>query len=541
VLQAERVQPTHQFIAKLLARRAPNQIHNLSKSAATCISQQRSGSRKGSPLKTFIKHLGACTGSLLIAFGCGQQGPSSAPDDGVNTPNTPNVGGGGATSSSSPPRVSEGSGTGGPLLNNNNQQSPSNNNSSAAGTGMPCDVATIVQTRCVLCHAETPQFNAPMSLVDAADFSAQAPISSGTVSEAALRRISPDAARPMPPAGTVNPLSDSERATLQNWLQSGATAFGGECTGTGTGAGPGDGLLPPPPPSGSSLEPYQGWDDGDVECYPLVAHAEGNKQQPYKVGTVVDGYFGFAFAPPWGEGTRYVRAFRSVINNSQVLHHWLLFNQAGAVVDGQISPQLGAHPDGELLHGWAPGGNDAYYTPQVGVELEAGRGFLLELHYNSNDANAADASGVEICVTKTKPQNIALLSWLGTDAISGTTSSGVCRPKATQPIKIISGSPHMHLKGRHMKVTVHRANGTNEVVHDEAFDFENQRNYAEDITINPGDTIETVCNYSAPSRFGKGTNDEMCYWFAQSYPAGALADGAFVGTLVHGTNSCLGQ
>jgi hypothetical protein len=32
----------------------------------------------------------------------------------------------------------------------------------------------------------------------------------------------------------------------------------------------------------------------------------------------------------------------------------------------------------------------------------------------------------------------------------------------------------------------------------------------------------------------------MYYWFATAYPAGALADGALIGTLVHGNTSCLG-
>ena len=39
---------------------------------------------------------------------------------------------------------------------------------------------------------------------------------------------------------------------------------------------------------------------------------------------------------------------------------------------------------------------------------------------------------------------------------------------------------------------------------------------------------------------GKGTNEEMCYWFALAYPAGALADGGLLGTFTHGENACLG-
>ncbi len=475
---------------------------------------------------------------LLSACGAGGGGTN---DPGVTALGQPSDASGGSGSNpTTQPAVSEGQA---PPLGASSSEQPDTSGvglaEGAAAGGIPCDVAAIVQQRCSLCHGETPQFSAPMSLVEAGDFLAIAPISSQPVRDAALGRIGADAARPMPPPGTVEPLTESERSVLEQWLASGAPPAADGCSVTELPLEPESDGLAQPPASGASTAPYPGWDSGDVECYPLVANA-GDLQSPYRVGTATDEYIGFGFMPPWGEGTRYVRAFRAVVDNAQVLHHWLLFQQAGPIANGSVAPLLGAHPDGQLLHGWAPGGTDAYYTEKVGVELEGGRGYLLELHYNSSDPSAVDASGVEVCVTETPPENIALLSWLGTDLINGTRASGVCRPRAQEPIRIISGSPHMHLKGRHMTVTVHRADGTDEVVHDEPFDFENQRMYDEDVTIYPGDTIETTCEFSSPASFGKGTNEEMCYWFAQSYPAGALADGGLLGTLLHGPNSCLG-
>jgi len=191
--------------------------------------------------------------------------------------------------------------------------------------------------------------------------------------------------------------------------------------------------------------------------------------------------------------------------------------------------------------GWAPGGGDAFYTPDVGIQVDSSQGFVMEMHYNSTDATAVDASGVQICVSDKAPANLLSLSWLGTDNISGTSASGTCKPKATAPIHIISANPHMHLKGRHMKVVITRANGTTEIAHDEDFAFENQHAFPEKLVINPGDSLTTTCTFSAPSSFGKGTNDEMCYFFSLAYPARALADGGFIGTLVHGADACLGQ
>jgi len=407
---------------------------------------------------------------------------------------------------------------------------------------VPCNVATIVSEHCTTCHGATPAFNAPMSLVSAGDFGAAAPISSSrAVREVASQRINAEGGARMPPPGTVEALNADELATLTNWLNSGAPSAADGCQiGASITEGGIEELLPRPTETGTVLGPYEGWDDGGVECYPFTAYqpSGGAKDTPFNVGTAVDKYVGFGFKPPW-QGTRFVRAFRSVIDNSDVLHHWILFEEPSAA-DNSAEEILGAHPGGQMLHGWAPGGSDLYFTPDVAIRMDSATSYLLEVHYNSNDASATDASGLEICVSEQVPENEAIISWLGTDAINGTSATGTCAPRADDPIHIIAGTPHMHLKGSHMKVTVNRDSGADEVVHDEAFAFENQRGYAEDIIIQPGDSITTTCTYTAPSRFGKGTNEEMCYWFALAYPAGALADGGLFGTLAHGENACLG-
>jgi mono/diheme cytochrome c family protein len=415
--------------------------------------------------------------------------------------------------------------------------------SPAAGSTMPCDVAKIVNDHCATCHAETPKFNAPMSLVRADDWGKTAPVSgSQPVRDVAARRIRAEGPARMPPPGTVEALQPAELEALSAWLEAGAPGVADGCSIAGS--SPIEGgtaeLLPRPTTTGTLLGPYEGWDADGVECYPFVTYQPGaaDKATPYRVGTATDQYMGFGFKPPW-QGTRFVRSFRSIIDNEQVLHHWILFEEPSAQ-DGSVSEIVGAHPGGQMLHGWAPGGSDLYFTPDVGIRMESNTSYLLEVHYNSSDPSAVDASGLEICVTEAPPENEAIISWLGTDRINGTSATGTCQPRTDEPIHIIAGTPHMHLKGSHMRVVVNRDGGGTDVIHDEAFSFENQRGYAEDVVIQPGDSITTSCTYTAPSAFGKGTNEEMCYWFALAYPAGALADGGFFGTLVHGENACLG-
>jgi hypothetical protein len=89
-----------------------------------------------------------------------------------------------------------------------------------------------------------------------------------------------------------------------------------------------------------------------------------------------------------------------------------------------------------------------------------------------------------------------------------------------------------------MKVVLNRKGGMKEIIHDEDFDFEYQRQYVMDVTINQGDTLTTTCSYTGASTFGKGTNDEMCYFFSTHYPYNSLSS-LGIGTIIHGPNSCL--
>lgn len=289
---------------------------------------------------------------------------------------------------------------------------------------------------------------------------------------------------------------------------------------------------------GSSTEP-QKYDDPDLKCYEFRAHAAGDKTKAFSVGTQPDMYTNFTFMPPW-QGAAYARSFRVLKGNSTVIHHWLFYKNTAPGRDGDVAPSIGAHPTGELVHGWAPGGSDLYFDSDVGLEMPGGVAYVLETHHNNATGNPMDDnSGVEVCVTPKAPENIASLSWLGTDTISGTMASGVCKPTSTKPIQIIGVSPHMHLKGKHLTAEITRADGTKEMLHDAPFNFEDQRSYQVRNTLMPGDSIKTTCEYSAPARFGSGTMDEMCYAFTLYYPKLSLTNGNVISGLIHGPNTCL--
>lgn len=265
--------------------------------------------------------------------------------------------------------------------------------------------------------------------------------------------------------------------------------------------------------------------DPDIVCHEFRAHAAGGKQ-PLSVGIANDAYHEVAFEAPWTQ-TVYVKSFRALIDNKAVIHHWLFYR--GAAGDQNRALQAG----------WAPGGSDTYFSDDLGMELPV-EPYSIQYHYNSNDASAVDASGVELCVTPNKPANVATVSWLGTDAIFGAAAQGLCDPLGNERVHILAATPHMHKKGVRFEVIVNRAAGGTDVVHDKPFDFAYQQQYIYDIWLEPGDTITTKCTYNAPASFGPGTSDEMCYWFPIHYPANSLVDSGPFGKAIHGPNSCLG-
>lgn len=410
---------------------------------------------------------------------------------------------------------------------------------SSAQGGVPCEVARVVSAHCAECHGASPAFGAPMSLLTLADFQAASLTNKAAkIYELIPDRLAPtDTNRKMPP--TSKPaLSPADLEVLRAWAAGGAKADVNACPISDTSQIPAsDAGVSAGGSGGAHTTPIE-YNDPEMECYQLVAFANGKKNEKYVVQAgATDLYMNFYFKAPW-TGARYTRYVEIVTDNKSVIHHWLLFNNANPGLDGRATPGSGTHgADEELLYGWAPGASPMYLDPDVGQKLEGGTGFTLEAHYNNPSRMAGpDASGAKLCVTSKVPEHVAGLSWVGTDSIFGTSATGNCNPQDKE-IHLIAAQPHMHLKGKHMKVVVNRANGSKEVIHDEDFSFENQRYYPLNTVLKAGDTMTTTCSYNSLATFGRGTSQEMCYFFTLHWPAGALVGG--IGGALHGGYSCL--
>jgi len=508
--------------------------------------------------------------SALVFLGCADTQEPRIPNGVAGSPVlAPGAGGGGGGGTGLPPAA----GSTAPL---------------PAGGVLPCNVNRAVVANCQNCHSATPRFGAPMPLVTHADFTRDytavttMQLRGQTMKMHELARIRLNRqmnTAPMPPGGQMTP---ADHSMLDGWLAAGATAGttadancstgepvgggaggvaapGGGSGGTGAGGTPvgTGGTIAPPPGSEcdpGSYEPIQQM-PGET-CYELLTHGGQTPGDTSKY-TIFPGenYEEFYYKVPWPSGVQATR-FGARFDNLKVLHHWLLFSSSmSASADGTHQTVLGTQlldGNAQLLAGWAVGGCNVEFPPEMGLELPPSGMLNVQWHYfNNGGAPEEDGSGVQVCTVPpgTRP-NTGSLTWLGTEDFYGLVGmppgqndfGGRCPNDSDGPITIWGFWPHMHELGINMKSTIYRANGAVEEVFNRPFDFNYQVHYENkpSVVLQPGDEIESICTFNNTTDFnvifGPSTTQEMCYQFAFSYPARALDNG--VDSLIGATNTC---
>ncbi|MET0286574.1 MAG: hypothetical protein ABW352_18975 [Polyangiales bacterium] len=206
--------------------------------------------------------------------------------------------------------------------------------------------------------------------------------------------------------------------------------------------------------------------------------------------------------------------------------------------DGEVAPCNGPEPGAYMLAAFAPGVGDVRLPDDVGLQLPRGlrAGMVLEVQYDSGSSEVLDRTGVRICAARTRSRaHTASVHFTGTQAICippGARNhevSGSCEPRTDLgPIHVLDVWPSMHRHGRRMQIDVVRASGQRELLHDAAFAFDDQQRFPpRDVTLQPGDRLETRCWFDndmlLPIPFGDTAEEETCFGIITAWPAGALA------------------
>lgn len=377
-----------------------------------------------------------------------------------------------------------------------------------------CKAKAVFDARCVSCHDGERTAGAPMALKSFADLTAESEQYPGSkVFERVLARMKAETS-PMPPAGDATP---AQIRAVEAWIEAGARA-GSNPTCAGASAGGGG-------------SPADAWPADCENFYEIRAHDLEDSNKPYRMLQNTESHPGFTFDAPWGDEEVQALAFRPITDNKKILHHWILY-QSG---EGRA-----------FLSGWAPGQDEGERAlpRDVGMYLPSGAGSLyLDMHYYNLGEDAVeelDASGVEICTVskaKFRPNTATVfMGFVGFGAPMVPANSvdhavtANCVVKATEPVHLLSASPHAHRFATHMTFTA-TVGGEQIVLHDLPFNFEEQRSrrLPQEVVLNTGDTVTTTCTYTNPTNrdigFSENTDGEMCFNFALYYPKGALSCG----------------
>ncbi len=401
--------------------------------------------------------------------------------------------------------------------------------------GLPCEVASILQSSCASCHSDPPKFGAPMPLVDRGDLlAAPAGTAKGTVAtvgEAILQRIS-SADSPMPPPPSL-PLSDADKSVLNAYVQAGLPESTETCGGDG-GGGQGGGY--------------------DLPCTPDVVLKPA---APYEMpATSLDEYVCFGVEAP-SDLARHITAIGPVIDNEKILHHILLL-QSPTPVSAQGEPCDFVNINWKLIYAWGPGTPALVLPEEAGFPIgpdEPGH-FVLQMHYNNvmGVSGEKDQTAMGLCTTdQLRPNDADVMAF-------GSTSFNDIQPNQTStlgcdalipslvnpyfPVTIFQAWPHMHEIGRAMDSYITKAGG--EVIplaQVPNYDFEYQVTYPVDnVALDVGDTLTTKCTWQnttgAPVGFGEGTQDEMCFNFVSYYPRITAAQWHWLLPSQQGVSSC---
>jgi hypothetical protein len=386
---------------------------------------------------------------------------------------------------------------------------PGSGGEGPAANSLWCQAQPIFKKYCSDCHVEDGV--GPMPLITPDHFEGDAPSGKGSIVEVTQARLH-DTKKPMPPQAV---LKAEEMKILDEWLAAGAKP-GSDPTCGGDTDKPKEGKVWPPP--------------GCEKTYQITTMKGGAKA---KVQPKTETHPQFITDAPWGTQKVQGLAFKPITDNKRVLHHWIVYdNRTRAFVTG-----------------WAPGQDESELDKlpeDVGVYLPSGpQSLRLDMHYYNmfDDAKMEeDGSGVDICIT-TKPRKYESSTFMGFAALPNIPPGkhdmkGDCNVTTTQPVYLMSESPHAHKLAYHMKFEILRGGQVIKTMRDAPFNFEEQTStsFEQPFELKTGDVVRTICSFNNDTNrtvtFGENTGNEMCFNFATYYPKDALrCSGGFGGLL----------
>jgi hypothetical protein len=292
-----------------------------------------------------------------------------------------------------------------------------------------------------------------------------------------------------------------------------------------------------------------------AQCHELRNHATNDRAAPYLVKDG-DATSCFYYDVPWTKPS--VLVAWQTERDSETMQEWQLFATTGAQQHPAGSAELcvgggngnSRYGKSQLIMAHPRGSNDILMPPGVGIAVPPpGAKMVLQWHHlNRLGGVARDSSLVRLCTLPVGAvERSAGMTLLGTETVGtidglppGSHVVEASCPVRDREVSLLMIAPHMNQLGRHLSMSVMRANGVPQTILSLDFRPDRQLMRRIDVTLRPGDRVTTRCTYDnntgVPVPFGASFHHEQCFVFAIAEPAGALDNGAYSELGV--TNTC---
>ncbi|PRP94051.1 hypothetical protein ENSA5_41630 [Enhygromyxa salina] len=368
------------------------------------------------------------------------------------------------------------------------------------------DIAPLVYTNCVGCHAEGGI--APFALETYEQASVWGALASDAVNEGV-----------MPPWGAIETeecqpehdwtndlrLAEADRQLLADWVAAGTPE-----------GDPADAVALPSPPELALQDPS----------------ASFQNPSPFVVGGTEDSFICYSIDPQLATDV-WVTGVQMIPDNEQVVHHVLIYADPDAN-SAEVAGPDGSYPcfgtagvnNASLIGTWVPGSVPTEMPEDVGVPMRAGSRVILAYHYHPTGAgDEVDQSSVALRWVEDKPAYEATIDLLGNfvsapglepgpndpddtplfmippDVADHTETMSVTIPDGVPPIDIVTLGTHMHYIGVDMKVWIEREGEEICLIQTPRWDFNWQRTYNPDAELGAypkvqgGDVVKLRCTY----------------------------------------------
>ncbi|MSR47763.1 MAG: redoxin domain-containing protein [Planctomycetes bacterium] len=379
------------------------------------------------------------------------------------------------------------------------------------------DVAPILWSRCIECHR--PGQAGPMSFLTHADAGGYAPMIAEVTGSG---RMPPWHADPgVGHFANARRLTESEKRVLELWAASGAKA--------------GDPADAPPAPLFANPQWSIGRPDA-VVALPEAQSVPATGVVPYRHIVVDPGFT----EEHWVSGVE-IRP-----SNPAVTHHVMVFLIEPGLTPQQALTGTAAQEGTNHFAQIVPGGRAIELPAGHAKRVPAGARFLFQLHYTPNGTATTDQTRMALrFATDTVTHEIAARAVMNMGlAIPPRAEAAEFTATSTfkAPTRLLSLMPHMHVRGKSMRIELERAGSRRALLDVPHYDFNWQHTYqfAQPIDLDAGDKIHVTAVFdnsaanphnpdpSARVRFGEQTFDEMLVgYLSLEAPLPSAASGSF--------------